>query len=98
MEVREANEEYGAPALLYMMDVWNETMSSLIDSSRGVCQIVFYIYAVLIILGFFIGCLMYLSKLNMELNEGIKMLNMIPFKLLSRSRKETRQFLLWIIR
>ena len=73
-------------------------MNSLINNAISVCSIMFYVYVVVAILGFLIGCLMYFSKLNTELNEAIKLLNMIPFKLLSRSRKETRQFLVWIIK
>ena len=36
--------------------------------------------------------------MNTQLNQTIQMLNMIPFKLLPKSRKETKQFITWIIK
>lgn len=96
--MRRANENYGAPALLRMMKIWMETINGLISQAISICSILFYVYIVISILGFLFGFLVYLSRFNTELNEAIKMLNMIPFKLLSRSRKETRKFLVWIIR
>ena len=81
-----------------MMKIWMDTINSLIDRAISLCSIMFYVYIVISILGFVFGFLVYFSRFNTELNEAIRMLNMIPFKLLSRSRKETRKFLVWIIR
>ncbi len=57
-----------------------------------------YVYVILTSLGFMIFWMMYLKKMNTQLNQTIQMLNMIPFKLLPKSRKETKQFITWIIK
>ena len=57
-----------------------------------------YIFIIISTLSFLLFWLYYLRKLNTEINQTIQMLNMIPFKLLPKSRKETKMFIAWIIR
>lgn len=81
-----------------MINVWKESMKEQVDKATNLVSIAFYVYIFAGMLSFFIIWLIYLSKINNEINEAIRMLNMIPFKLLSSSRKETRNFIVWIIR
>jgi hypothetical protein len=46
-----------------------------------------YVYIIFTLLAFLIFWLMYLKRMNTQLNQTIQMLNMIPFKLLPKSRK-----------
>lgn len=64
----------------------------------SLCTILLYVFVILSVLAFLLLWLYYLRKLNTELNQTIQMLNMIPFKLLPKSRKETKLFIAWIIR
>ena len=64
----------------------------------SLCSIILYVFAVLSLVCFLLVWLYYLRKLNTELNQTIQMLNMIPFKLLPKSRRETKQFIAWILR
>ena len=50
-------------------------------------MIVFYLYVILTLFGFLIGWLTYLRSINTDMNQTIQMLNMIPLKLLPKSRK-----------
>lgn len=73
-------------------------MTSNGNSLVSLCTILLYVFIVLSVLAFLTLGLYYLRKLNTELNQTIQMLNMIPFKLLPKSRKETKMFIAWIIR
>ena len=73
-------------------------MESKSQRAISIVEIVFYIFIFVGVLGFLICWLIYIAKLNTEINEAIRMLNMIPFKLLSNARRETREFIVWIIR
>jgi hypothetical protein len=42
--------------------------------------------------------LLYLRRLNVKLNQTIQMLNMIPIRMLPKSRRDIRDFFAWIIR
>lgn len=64
----------------------------------NLCSIILYIFVILSVLLFLLVWLYYLRILNTSLNQTIQMLNMIPFKLLPKSRKETKVFIAWIIR
>jgi uncharacterized membrane protein len=81
-----------------MMDIWRLKMKDQVDRAINLISIMFYVYIFAGMIFFCIGWLIYLGKLNNEMNEAIRMLNMIPFKLLSSSRKETRNFIAWIIK
>jgi len=73
-------------------------MKENISSTISLCSIMLYVYIILTSLAFLIFWMMYLKKMNTQLNQTIQMLNMIPFKLLPKSRKETKQFITWIIK
>jgi predicted histidine transporter YuiF (NhaC family) len=62
-------------------------MNNEVDKATNLVSILFYIYIFAGLLVFIISWLLYLSNVNTEINEAIRMLNMIPFKLLSSSRK-----------
>lgn len=64
----------------------------------NLCTILLYVFIVLTVVLLLPLWLYYLRKLNTEMNQMIQMLNMIPFKLLPKSRKETRLFIAWIMR
>jgi hypothetical protein len=62
------------------------------------CELTLYLFTILSALFFLLFWLYYLRRMNTELNQTIQMLNMIPFKLLPKTRKETKLFITWIIR
>ena len=64
----------------------------------NLCSILLYVFIIVSIILFLLVWLYYLRSLNTSLNQTIQMLNMIPFKLLPKSRKETKLFIAWIIR
>ena len=97
-EIWEANELYVLPVLVGMISQWEQSMSAQGSSFISLCTILLYVYIIISVLAFLIFWLYYLRKLNTELNQTIQMLNMIPFKLLPKSRKETKAFIAWIIR
>lgn len=97
-EIWLANQLYVIPALLQMMQVWKDSMSVQGTSLVNLTSIMLYVFIIVSILAFLLLWLYYLRKLNTELNQTIQMLNMIPFKLLPKSRKETKMFIAWIIR
>lgn len=81
-----------------MIDTWRASMTDQVNKTTSLVSIMFYVYLFVGLIGFTVAWLIYLSKLNDEMNESIRMLNMIPFRLLSRCRKETRSFIVWIIK
>lgn len=50
------------------------------------------------LIGFTLLWLLYLNKLNVRLNQTMQMLNMIPIRMLPKSRKDIRDFFNWIIK
>jgi hypothetical protein len=97
-EVWLANQLYVVPALVTMLQVWEDSLSNEGSGMISLCTILLYVFVILSVLAFLLLWLYYLRKLNTELNQTIQMLNMIPFKLLPKSRKETKLFIAWIIR
>lgn len=93
-----ANQLYVIPALLSMLSVWEGSLASEGNGMINLGTILLYVFVILSVLAFLLLWLYYLRKLNTELNQTIQMLNMIPFKLLPKSRKETKLFIVWIIR
>lgn len=77
---------------------WQDVTDQNISSTVSLCSIMLYVYIIITTFGFLIFWMMYLKKMNTQLNQTIQMLNMIPFKLLPKSRKETKQFITWIIK
>lgn len=60
--------------------------------------VILVLYLMVSVIGYFLIWLLYLKKLNVKLNQTIQMLNMIPIKMLPKSRKDIRDFFSWIIR
>ena len=77
---------------------WEFVMKDNISGAVSLCSIMLYVYVIITVLAFLIFWMMYLKRMNTQLNQTIQMLNMIPFKLLPKSRKETKQFITWIIK
>jgi hypothetical protein len=96
--IRIANEKYVVPSLISVLQSWETTMNSSIASAISLCSILLYVYIIITLLAFLVFWMMYLKRMNTQLNQTIQMLNMIPFKLLPKSRKETKQFITWIIK
>lgn len=85
--LRLANEKYVIPALIDVLKSWQNVMKKNINTVINICSIILYVYIILTSFGFGIFWMMYLKKMNTQLNQTIQMLNMIPFKLLPKSRK-----------
>ncbi len=81
-----------------MLWTWEGALTEEGSSIVNLCSIVMYVFVILSVIGFLLLWLYYLRILNTSLNQTIQMLNMIPFKLLPKSRKETKLFIAWIIR
>jgi hypothetical protein len=62
-------------------------MKDNINGTVSLCSIMLYVYIIITVLAFLIFWMMYLKRMNTQLNQTIQMLNMIPFKLLPKSRK-----------
>lgn len=56
-----------------------------------------YFYVSITILGFLSLWLIYLKGQNTKMNQTIQMLNMIPINMLPKNRRDTRDFLNWLI-
>jgi hypothetical protein len=56
-----------------------------------------YFYISLTIFGFLTLWLIYLKGQNTKMNQTIQMLNMIPINMLPKNRRDTRDFLNWLI-
>jgi hypothetical protein len=97
-EIEKANRKYVVPAMSGMMEIWNNSLTGEGQSLVSLCTIMLYVFIILSVVCYLLLWLYYLRKLNTELNQTIQMLNMIPFKLLPKSRKETKMFIAWIIR
>ena len=93
-----ANQLYVVPALVLLLEAWEDSLGRQGSAMVRLCAILLYAFVILSVLAFLLLWLYYLRKLNTELNQTIQMLNMIPFKLLPKSRKETKLFIAWIIR
>jgi len=72
---------------MFMLNIWKEEMTTNSNSFLSLCTILLYVFIILSIISFLLFWLYYLRKVNTELNQTIQMLNMIPFKLLPKSRK-----------
>jgi hypothetical protein len=93
-----ANQLYVLPALQLMLRTWEASLRGEGSAILNLFSVVLYVFIILSIICFLLGWLYYLRGLNTSLNQTIQMLNMIPFKLLPKSRKETKIFIGWIIR
>lgn len=72
--------------------------SDSIISMDSLLSILLYAYAVVILLIMLVFWNLYLRMVNMQLNQTIRILNMIPMHLFPVSRIEIREFLKWLIK
>lgn len=84
--------------MVNILALWDATVTTNGDYVVNACSLMLYLFTIVSALFFLLFWLYYLRKMNTELNQTIQMLNMIPFKLLPKSRKETKLFIAWIIR
>jgi hypothetical protein len=67
-------------------------------SAGSIITLLLVMYLVASAFGFLLLWLLYLRRLNVRLNQTIQMLNMIPIRMLPKSRRDIRDFFAWIIR
>jgi hypothetical protein len=56
-----------------------------------------YIYVSFTLISYFTFWMIYLRGQNTKVNQTIQMLNMIPINMLPKNRRDTRDFLNWLI-
>jgi hypothetical protein len=56
-----------------------------------------YIYVSFTLISYFTFWMIYLRGQNTKMNQTIQMLNMIPINMLPKNRRDTRDFLNWLI-
>lgn len=69
-----------------------------LTSAGNIITLFLALYLVVSGIGFLLLWLLYLRRLNVRLNQTIQMLNMIPIRMLPKSRRDIRDFFAWIIR
>jgi hypothetical protein len=76
---------------------WKDRFVTQAHSLISLSNVVTYLYMTLTILGYVSLWMIYLQNQNTKINQTIQMLNMIPMKMLPKNRKDTRDFLNWLI-
>jgi hypothetical protein len=68
-----------------------------VASFRTLSNIITYFYITVTFLGYVSVWMIYLKGQNTKMNQTIQMLNMIPINMLPKARRDTRDFLNWLI-
>jgi hypothetical protein len=98
LEIEHAQYDYINVFLLEIFTLWKTTLDLNISNMANTIAIVLVFYLIISIIGYIMMWLFYLRRLNVKLNQTIQMLNMIPIKMLPKSRRDIRDFFGWIIR
>lgn len=85
------------PAMMIIFQAWRDYFVTQAQSLISLSNIVTYLYITLTFLGYVSLWMIYLKNQNTKMNQTIQMLNMIPMKMLPKNRKDTRDFLNWLI-
>ncbi len=85
------------PAIMIIFEEWKDYFVTQAQGLISLSNIVTYLYATLTFLGYVSLWMIYLKNQNTKMNQTIQMLNMIPMKMLPKNRKDTRDFLNWLI-
>jgi hypothetical protein len=91
-------DQFIIPSFEKIFSTWKLHIDNNLADFRKYSEISLYIYLIVTFIGFGIFWMMYLNKLNTQLNQTIQMLNMIPISMLPKERKDIREFLSNIIR
>jgi hypothetical protein len=91
-------DQFIIPSFEKIFSTWKLHIDNNLTDFRKYSEISLYIYLIVTFIGFGIFWMMYLNKLNTQLNQTIQMLNMIPISMLPKERKDIREFLSNIIR
>jgi hypothetical protein len=81
-----------------LFTLWKSVTEERLQSAARIITLVLIFYLVVSSIGFLLLWLLYLRRLNVRLNQTIQMLNMIPIRMLPKSRRDIRDFFAWIIR
>ena len=81
-----------------VFDLWKKTFDEDVAAIINTVTIVLVLYISFSLLGYLMLLAIYLRSLNRKLNQTIQMLNMIPIRMLPKSRKDIRDFFSWIIK
>jgi hypothetical protein len=81
-----------------MFDLWKRTTDGNLSSMDNIITMLLVLYMIMSGIVFLLLWLLYLRRLNVKLNQTIQMLNMIPIRMLPKSRRDIRDFFAWIIR
>jgi hypothetical protein len=81
-----------------MFDLWKRTTDGNLSSMDNIITKLLVLYMIMSGIVFLLLWLLYLRRLNVKLNQTIQMLNMIPIRMLPKSRRDIRDFFAWIIR
>lgn len=81
-----------------VFDLWKKTFDQDVVGMINTVTIVLVLYLSFSIVGYLLLLAIYLRSLNRKLNQTIQMLNMIPIRMLPKSRKDIRDFFSWIIK
>jgi ABC-type Fe3+ transport system permease subunit len=98
IEIEHVQYDYINLLLMDIFGIWKSSLDGSLTSTRNSLTLTIVLFLICSILGFLFLWALYLSKLNVRLNQTIQMLNMIPIRMLPKSRKDIRDFFSWIIK
>lgn len=84
--------------MLEIFNAWKSALDSNISNTVNIITIILVLFIIISVIGYFISLIIYLKRQNIKLNQTIQMLNMIPITMLPKSRKDVRDFFIWIIK
>lgn len=93
-----AQQYITGPALILILTTWENYFITSIESFKSISNIIIYLYIAATILAFLSFWMIYLNRQNDKMNRTIQMLNMIPMGMMPKNRRDTRDFIEWLIR
>jgi len=83
--------------MMIILSKWKDYFVTQARDFKNYSNALIYLYITLTLLGYVTLWMIYLKNQNTKMNQTIQMLNMIPMNMLPKNRKDTRDFLNWLI-
>jgi hypothetical protein len=82
---------------MIILSKWKDYFLTQASDFKTYSNAMIYLYIIITLLGYVFLWMIYLRNQNTKMNQTIQMLNMIPMNMLPKNRKDTRDFLNWLI-
>jgi hypothetical protein len=96
-DIVKGHYEVVGPAIMMILGQWKDYFTTQVSTFQAYSNAIIYLYITCTFIGYVSLWMIYLRNQNTKMNQTIQMLNMIPMNMLPKNRKDTKDFLNWLI-